>query len=220
MEARQRQPVRGAPEAPQVRRRDVPEGPWVKQVATPTRTLKYHHRYAQCYSAHASKGTLCVRTTVRYDRLEARILRPRGGPPADDAGGSCDGGAGGGAAEHRGGASTPHATSGATCWRRSSANPLPALSEELENVDREIASAVAEARALEQRIAAASPKMVEARTKELHTLLHSKDHDRAHINALLKTLLSGIVIDYDDAVMRFQWAHGGESDCMYSFPTH
>ena len=38
--------------------------------------------------------------------------------------------------------------------------------------------------------------------------------DTRRINAILKTLLSGIAIDHDDAVMRFQWTQGGDSDSV------
>jgi len=189
----------------------------VKHVATPTRTLKYHHRYVQCYAAHSSKGTMCVRTTVRYDRIERAFF-----DHADYILATMPGGAATAELEEELGA-IERGIDAAREQRFNlleaiKQNPLPALSEELEYMDREIDNAVKEAAALDQRIAAASPKMIEARAEELRTLLHAKGHDRGHINALLKTLLSGIVIDYDDATMRFLWAHGGESDYMYSFP--
>jgi DNA invertase Pin-like site-specific DNA recombinase len=193
----------------------------VKQVATGTRTLKYHHRYVMCYAGHSSKGTLCVRTTARYDRIEDAFF-----DHADYIVGTMPGGAATEELEEQ----LRNIEAGVDAARDQRGNlleaikrnPLPALSDELETVDRAIASAISEARALEQRIAAASPKMVEARANELAKLLRTADRmkasDRQHINALLKTLLSGIVVDYDDATLRFQWAHGGESDCMYSFP--
>jgi DNA invertase Pin-like site-specific DNA recombinase len=194
----------------------------VKRVATATRTVTYHHRYVMCYAGHSSNGTQCLRTTARYDRIESAFFRH-----ADYILGTMPGGAATEELEEQL-RNLEEAIDAARDQRGNlleaiKRNPLPALSDELETVDRGIASAITEARALEQRIAAASPKMVSARADELTKLLRTADPksapDRQHINALLKTLLSGIVVDYDDATLRFQWAHGGESDCMYSFPT-
>jgi DNA invertase Pin-like site-specific DNA recombinase len=40
----------------------------------------------------------------------------------------------------------------------------------------------------------------------------------AEINGLLRTLFSGVVVDYREGFLRFQWRQGGSSDVMYGWP--
>lgn len=42
--------------------------------------------------------------------------------------------------------------------------------------------------------------------------------DRASVNALLRQLLSDVVVDYGQGLLLFKWKHGGESEAVFSFP--
>ena len=41
--------------------------------------------------------------------------------------------------------------------------------------------------------------------------------DRSEVNSLLRQLFSGVVIDYDEGGLRFQWQHGGETEIVFDW---
>jgi DNA invertase Pin-like site-specific DNA recombinase len=63
-----------------------------------------------------------------------------------------------------------------------------------------------------------SGALVAKKCEELEEALSQPEIDRAVVNALLRQLFSGIVVDATDGQMTFHWKHGGESSLTYAWP--
>jgi DNA invertase Pin-like site-specific DNA recombinase len=106
-------------------------------------------------------------------------------------------------------------------------DPSPTLSQRLRELQVSLDELKQGAAALEQKVVAASPRMVGLKAKELSTALHaakppqgirpSTGFDRREVNALLRQLAAGIVVDYDEGDLVFRWAHGTESRMTYDY---
>jgi DNA invertase Pin-like site-specific DNA recombinase len=177
----------------------------------------YPHRSVVCYAAHSSKGVLCARTGVAYDRIEQAFLRKwkelldtmPGGVATEDLEVEL--------------ANTDGALGGALDMRDNTLAAIqrgstPALLEQLRKTDGDIKELQEEMAKLAQQVAAASPSMVDARAQELAEVLSDEPLDRKRANARMRALLSSVVVDYDACSLSFNWQHGGESSVMYSFP--
>jgi DNA invertase Pin-like site-specific DNA recombinase len=88
---------------------------------------------------------------------------------------------------------------------------LHALEDDRERMQHEIDDL------LKQRAAVAQP-MVEERLKQIDEALEAPEQDRRRINVLLRQLFTGIVVDYPDGQLVFQWKHGGVSQVFFAFP--
>jgi hypothetical protein len=55
---------------------------------------------------------------------------------------------------------------------------------------------------------------------ELHRLLSDDEAkaDKRAVNAALKVIFSGVTVDYQTGLLRFQWRHGGEACLSYAWP--
>jgi DNA invertase Pin-like site-specific DNA recombinase len=60
--------------------------------------------------------------------------------------------------------------------------------------------------------------LVEKRTGELKGLLKADPLDTTKVNALMRTVFSGVSIDPDTGVASFGWSHGGETEVIWGMP--
>ena len=95
--------------------------------------------------------------------------------------------------------------------------PAPTLSERLRELQAGLDGLKQEAEGLESKVAAASPRMVTLKAGELREALDAVPMDRRQVNALLRQLAAGIVVDYDTGDLVIQWAHGTESTVTYDY---
>lgn len=95
-------------------------------------------------------------------------------------------------------------------------NPLQATVREMSRIEAELRTMRGELDALDLRRTMADRGLIESRLGNLHDLMeHEEGLDRTVVNALLKVLLTGVVIDFETGTLRFQWRQGGESSLRY-----
>jgi DNA invertase Pin-like site-specific DNA recombinase len=94
-------------------------------------------------------------------------------------------------------------------------NPSPALEARLREQEDALRELKAEAESLETRIEAASPKIIEAKVRDLWQVLEAPALDIRAANAGLRQLVAGITVDYRSGDMDFEWTHGGLSSVIY-----
>lgn len=73
-------------------------------------------------------------------------------------------------------------------------------------------------RALIEESASVTGPLVKARMAQLVKAAHTADLDRQGINALLRQLCTGVIVDYNEGLLVFQWRHGGESSIVFAWP--
>ncbi|MBD8677554.1 recombinase family protein [Sphingomonas sp. CFBP 13720] len=96
--------------------------------------------------------------------------------------------------------------------------PLQATMRKMGRVQAELRSMRTELEALEQQRAMADRGLIETRLGNLQDLIEHEDGpDRAAINAALKVLLTGVVVDFGTGRLRFQWRQGGETALLYAW---
>jgi hypothetical protein len=93
-----------------------------------------------------------------------------------------------------------------------------ALREQLRALEDERDRRDQEEKALGDKIAAVSRVSIHKRLSEFERLV-TIGADKAAINAVLRQLLKGIVVDRPNGRLTFQWEHGGESSLMFAWPT-
>lgn len=96
--------------------------------------------------------------------------------------------------------------------------PLQATMREMARVQAELRTMRTELESLEERRRMADRGLIETRLGNLQDLVeHEGGLDRTAINTALKVLLTGVVVDFADGRLRFQWRHGGETSLMYAW---
>lgn len=98
--------------------------------------------------------------------------------------------------------------------------PSHALSVRLRAVNATLASYRADMDELDHRRTLADHGLVAFRVGELADLLEPEDGERgsvAQVNACLRTLFTGVTIDYRSGQLRFQWRQGGETPITYAW---
>nr|WP_276509952.1 recombinase zinc beta ribbon domain-containing protein [Hyphomicrobium sulfonivorans] len=93
----------------------------------------------------------------------------------------------------------------------------PSLRERLSLLETEQERLTNEHDALLTKIAATSGASVERRLEAVRAAIASEG-DKAEINALLRQVLKGVVVDRASGRLRFLWKHGGESELMFAWP--
>ncbi|WP_161566039.1 recombinase family protein [Caenibius tardaugens] len=99
-------------------------------------------------------------------------------------------------------------------------SPSSALSVRLRALNATLASYRADMDALEHRQALADHGLVASRVGALADLLEPEEGEPgnvAKVNACLRTLFSGVTIDYLTGQLRFQWRQGGETPITYAW---
>lgn len=94
--------------------------------------------------------------------------------------------------------------------------PSPAIRERLQEYEAYRVEQKAKLAQVEQMIASADKPLIARKLADLRAAL--KPLDRARANVLLRQLAKAVVVDYQQATLRIEWTHGGESDLLYSFP--
>jgi len=92
------------------------------------------------------------------------------------------------------------------------------LREQLRRLEAEREKRDKEHDMLLEKIATASRPSIERRLAELEGLVKSAA-DKAEINATLRQLLRAAIVDRKRGKLRFDWAHGGESELMFAWPS-
>lgn len=97
-------------------------------------------------------------------------------------------------------------------------HPLQATMREMTRVQAELRTMREELAVLEERRSMADRGLIETRLGTLQDLIQHEDGpDRTAINATLKILLTGVVVDFATGLLRFQWRQGGETTLRYAW---
>lgn len=89
------------------------------------------------------------------------------------------------------------------------------LEEELRAMREQLADA-------EARKEMADRGVIASRLDRLRDAVEGEDDglDRARVNAALKVLFNGVMVDHHSGFLRFQWKHGGETALLYAWRDH
>ncbi|GGO93085.1 recombinase family protein [Stakelama pacifica] len=107
------------------------------------------------------------------------------------------------------------------------ASPSSLLSRLVSKIEGELLALRRELEAIEERLCIADHGLIEARVGQLHGFLAPTPCEGKMgppspnieaVNALLKTIFGGVVIDYRCGFLRFQWRQGGEASIQYAWP--
>lgn len=93
----------------------------------------------------------------------------------------------------------------------------PTLRDRMRILEAERELRAEERDALLEKMAAASRESIAKRLSSVHDLV-TVGADKAAINAVLRQLLRAVVVDRRDGKLRFQWAHGGETELTFAWP--
>ena len=94
----------------------------------------------------------------------------------------------------------------------------PALAKKLREVEQNLTELEALRAELGERITSGSSPVLIKRLKELEASLTGEPLDRPKANALLRSVLSSVVVDYPSGELVFNWKHGGTSAVNYAWP--
>jgi DNA invertase Pin-like site-specific DNA recombinase len=94
----------------------------------------------------------------------------------------------------------------------------PALRAKLDTAERQVDELQRQRNALIERASKASSPILGKKLADLETAFGAPQVDVPATNALLRQLLTAVVIDYPDGTLRFRWQHGGESQLLYAMP--
>lgn len=93
-----------------------------------------------------------------------------------------------------------------------------ALSARLQELEDELETARQRHNELLQRQADTAGPLVERKVTDLVRALREQPMNKAEVNALLRQLLTGMIVDYQTGQLVFQWKQGGESDVIFAWP--
>ncbi len=97
-------------------------------------------------------------------------------------------------------------------------SPSAAVATRIATTDAKLRSARQELAELEAKRAATIPARWLARLDEFRLAARTDPVNRQAINAIMRWLLTAVVVDYTVKVLRFQWKHGGKSSIHYFDP--
>ena len=96
--------------------------------------------------------------------------------------------------------------------------PLQATVREMARVQAELRTMRGELEELELRRTMADRGLIETRLGNLQDLIDAEDGlDLNAVNATLKVLFTGVIIDFGAGFLRFQWRQGGETELRYAW---
>jgi hypothetical protein len=88
---------------------------------------------------------------------------------------------------------------------------LRALEAEREEKHKEL-------RGLEDRRAEVAGPLIAERLSRLMAAFQTPELDRRQVNVLLRQLLTGVVVDYQEGWLVLEWRHGGLSTVQFAWP--
>lgn len=98
-------------------------------------------------------------------------------------------------------------------------NPSKAGARRLAQLEAELDTLQAALADLEERRRLADHGLIHARADRLYEAIAEREgDDREPINAAMRVLFSGVVVDFTMGRLRFQWKQGGETDLPYGSP--
>jgi DNA invertase Pin-like site-specific DNA recombinase len=98
-------------------------------------------------------------------------------------------------------------------------NTSSSLRERLEEIERKLDALKDQREKLRALQAKAGQPMIAHRVKQLQEAFMAEEFDRTKVNALLRQTFRAITLDRAQAVLRFEWQQGGQSEIQYAFPT-
>lgn len=93
-----------------------------------------------------------------------------------------------------------------------------ALTEKLREIERGLAESQASRVEVLEKIATGSSPVLSRRLRDLEGALTAEPLDRPKANAMLRSVLASVVVDYPNGRLNFEWKHGGESSIHYAWP--
>lgn len=102
--------------------------------------------------------------------------------------------------------------------------PSSSVASHIRSLELQLDSLRSDLKAIKERREITDGGLIHARIDMLAAALgHGSEESEpvhvAKVNAVLKVLFSGIIIDYLSGKIRFQWRQGGEGSVMFSWPT-
>jgi hypothetical protein len=172
-------------------------------------------RYLVCSKAKAGAG--CRYHTVRYDRVEKRLLdsfealhtaapAPSDGPDIEAE------------LESTQAALEVKHDELETLLDALSRGRSTAIADKVRAAEATIEELRGAESDLLARKAALLVPIMQSKLSDLREALGETPLDRTKLNTLMRQIFSGVVIDFRSGAARFQWKHGGESEIVYSWP--
>jgi DNA invertase Pin-like site-specific DNA recombinase len=94
--------------------------------------------------------------------------------------------------------------------------PSAALAARIRDVEMERDALMEERDELMERRAETSGKLVRSKLADLKSAATAKPLNRTELNAMMRQMLSSVVIDSERGLLLFNWRHGGESELGFS----
>ena len=99
-----------------------------------------------------------------------------------------------------------------------SGGPSVALAKKLRELEIALTELEKSRLDLLDRISSGSSPVLAQRLNNLEAVLNQDEVDRPRINALLRSVLSSVVVDFTNGQLDFNWKHGGTSSITYGMP--
>ena len=94
----------------------------------------------------------------------------------------------------------------------------PALAKKLREVEQNLMELESTRSDLGEKITSGASPVLAKRLRELEASLTGEPLDRPKANALLRSVLSSVIVDYPSGELVFNWKHGGTSSVNYAWP--
>lgn len=96
--------------------------------------------------------------------------------------------------------------------------PSDTLARRVAELEANLKEAQAERDEVLTRASQAEGKVLKLKAQALGVAIRARPVNRERINAALRELLDGVVVDYRTGYLEFRWRAGGESSVMYAWP--
>lgn len=93
-----------------------------------------------------------------------------------------------------------------------------AVTQKLSELELELSDLQGIRAALLDRIASGSSPVLAKRLRDLEAALSATPLDRPKANALMRSMLASVVVDYPHGLLHFHWKHAGETSLTYAWP--
>jgi hypothetical protein len=94
----------------------------------------------------------------------------------------------------------------------------PAIANQIVSLEQEIDKLRAEQAELLAYGALLMPARLSSRLDSLETAAKADPLERGPLNAALRSLMSGVVVNYRTGHLEFRWQHGGETHVLFAWP--
>jgi hypothetical protein len=94
----------------------------------------------------------------------------------------------------------------------------PAIANQIVSLEQEIDRLRAEQADLQAHGALLMPARLSSRLDSLETAAKADPLERGPLNAALRSLMSGVVVNYRTGHLEYRWQHGGETQVLFAWP--